>query len=33
MWPSLLVILLLVAVVALLFTGRYPIGLYNLVIG
>lgn len=30
MWPSLLVILLLVAVVALLFTGRYPIGLYNL---
>lgn len=33
MWPSLLVILLLVAVVALLFIGRYPIGLYNLVIG
>ncbi len=31
--PSLIVILLLIAVVALLFTGRYPKGLYDFVIG
>jgi len=31
--PSLIVILLLIAVVGLLFTGRYPKGLYDFVIG
>jgi Domain of unknown function (DUF4389) len=33
MLPSLIVILLVIAVLALLFTGRYPDGLYDFVIG
>ena len=31
--PPLIVILLVIAVVGLLFTGRYPKGLYDFVIG